>query len=78
MQDSSLDFRGTDGVKNVINCVRNYFGFFCDFYYTKPDFFLMTILVVDDHELFGSSLIVALKSKGFHDSIFLEEPTRSL
>lgn len=35
----------------------------------------MTFLVVDDHELFRSSLIVALNSKGFNDAVFLEAPT---
>lgn len=35
----------------------------------------MTILVVDDHALFRSSLILALKSIGFSETIFLEAPT---
>lgn len=35
----------------------------------------MTILLVDDHTLFRSSLIVALKSQGFNDAVFLEAST---
>ncbi|MFM8914382.1 MAG: response regulator transcription factor [Flammeovirgaceae bacterium] len=35
----------------------------------------MTILIVDDHQLFRSSLIVALKSKGLSEINFLEAPT---
>jgi DNA-binding NarL/FixJ family response regulator len=35
----------------------------------------MTILLVDDHALFRSSLVVGLKSQGFNEDVFLEAPT---
>ena len=41
----------------------------------NPVIFVMTILLVDDHTLFRSSLIVALKSQAFNDAVFLEAPT---
>lgn len=35
----------------------------------------MTILLVDDHALFRTSLIVALNSQAFNGAVFLEAPT---